>query len=230
MGQRGRGARARFPRHLPRRGLFASRRQHSAAPGGGAAMRPLRRGLIRGLAAAYEIQVDLVEGICLHEHKIDHIAHLGPAAAAGIGAMLWSADRDDLSGGTAGAACHHHHAAIAQGRDFQLEGLCPGVCRQDGDRSRRSRDARRRRAVADLRGRGRRHRLAARWPEGRVQRAAAGAGRTQARHPRDLHQGALRRISEPGADRPRPPDGAEDRRPRPGARASSSTPAITRIT
>jgi 2-methylcitrate dehydratase len=44
--------------------------------------------LVRALAAAYEIQVDLVKGICLHEHKIDHIAHLGPSAAAGIGALL----------------------------------------------------------------------------------------------------------------------------------------------
>lgn len=44
--------------------------------------------LIRGLAAGYEIQIDLVKGICLHEHKIDHIAHLGPSAAAGIGAAL----------------------------------------------------------------------------------------------------------------------------------------------
>lgn len=44
--------------------------------------------LIRGLAAAYEIQVNLVKGICLHEHKIDHIAHLGPSAAVGIGALL----------------------------------------------------------------------------------------------------------------------------------------------
>lgn len=44
--------------------------------------------LVRGLAAAYEIHVDLVKGICLHEHKIDHIAHLGPAAAGGIGALL----------------------------------------------------------------------------------------------------------------------------------------------
>lgn len=44
--------------------------------------------LLRGIAAAYQIQVDLVKGICLHEHKIDHIAHLGPAAAAGIGAAL----------------------------------------------------------------------------------------------------------------------------------------------
>jgi 2-methylcitrate dehydratase len=44
--------------------------------------------LVRGIAAAYEVQVDLVRGICLHEHKIDHIAHLGPSAAAGIGALL----------------------------------------------------------------------------------------------------------------------------------------------
>ncbi len=44
--------------------------------------------IIRGLAAAYEVQIDLVKGICLHKHKIDHIAHLGPSAAAGIGALL----------------------------------------------------------------------------------------------------------------------------------------------
>ncbi len=44
--------------------------------------------LVRGIAAAYEIQVDLARAICLHEHKIDHIAHLGPSAAAGIGALL----------------------------------------------------------------------------------------------------------------------------------------------
>lgn len=41
-----------------------------------------------GLATGYEIQVNLVKGICLHEHNIDHIAHLGPSAAAGIGAAL----------------------------------------------------------------------------------------------------------------------------------------------
>lgn len=46
------------------------------------------RDLIRGLATGYEIQVDLVKGICLHEHKIDHVAHLGPSAAAGIGTLL----------------------------------------------------------------------------------------------------------------------------------------------
>src|ERR1700754_29728 len=44
--------------------------------------------LIRGVVTAYEIQVDLVKGICLHEHKIDHVAHLGPSVAAGLGTML----------------------------------------------------------------------------------------------------------------------------------------------
>jgi 2-methylcitrate dehydratase len=43
--------------------------------------------LIRGIAAAYEIQINLVRSICLHEHNIDHIAHLCPAQAAGIGAL-----------------------------------------------------------------------------------------------------------------------------------------------
>lgn len=44
--------------------------------------------LVRGIAAAYEIHVALVRGICLHEHRIDHIAHLAPAVAAGLGALL----------------------------------------------------------------------------------------------------------------------------------------------
>ncbi|MGX1163607.1 2-methylcitrate dehydratase [Arthrobacter sp. SLBN-100] len=44
--------------------------------------------LIRGIATGYEIQVNLVKAICLHKHKIDHVAHLGPSAAAGIGTLL----------------------------------------------------------------------------------------------------------------------------------------------
>jgi len=44
--------------------------------------------LIRGIATGYEIQVDLVKGICLHEHKIDNIAHIGPSASAAIGTLL----------------------------------------------------------------------------------------------------------------------------------------------
>ena len=44
--------------------------------------------LLRGIVTAYEIHVNLVKGICLHKHKKDHIAHLCPASAAGIGTML----------------------------------------------------------------------------------------------------------------------------------------------
>lgn len=44
--------------------------------------------LLRGITTGYELQVDLVRAICLHEHKIDHVAHLGPSAAAGIGTLL----------------------------------------------------------------------------------------------------------------------------------------------
>jgi 2-methylcitrate dehydratase len=52
------------------------------------AMKKTGKDVIRGIAAAYEIQIDLVKAICLHRHRIDHIAHLCPAQAAGIGAVL----------------------------------------------------------------------------------------------------------------------------------------------
>ena len=44
--------------------------------------------LLKGIITSYEVQVNLVKGICLHKHKVDHIAHLGPSVAAGIGTML----------------------------------------------------------------------------------------------------------------------------------------------
>ncbi|MFD3941941.1 MmgE/PrpD family protein [Streptomyces sp. NPDC058579] len=44
--------------------------------------------LLRGIIAAYEIHVALVKGICLHEHRVDHVAHLSAATACGLGAML----------------------------------------------------------------------------------------------------------------------------------------------
>jgi 2-methylcitrate dehydratase len=46
------------------------------------------RELVRGIATGYEIQIDLARAISLHKHKIDHVAHLGPSAAAGIGTLL----------------------------------------------------------------------------------------------------------------------------------------------
>jgi len=40
------------------------------------------------IAVAYEVHVALVTAIDLHSYKKDHVAHLAPAVAAGIGAML----------------------------------------------------------------------------------------------------------------------------------------------
>ena len=103
--------------------------------------------LVRGLATGYEIQVDLVKGICLHEHKIDHIAHLGPSAgrrhrhAARLEAgRIYQAVQQAL----------HVSSTTRQSRKGEIssEGLCAGLRRQAGGRGRRSRDARRRRALA----------------------------------------------------------------------------------
>ena len=174
--------------------------------------------LIRGIATGYEIQIDLVKAISLHAHKIDHVAHLGPSAAAGIGTLL-GLDRDDLPGHRPGAARDHGHAPVAQGRDLQLEGLRAGLRGQDGGRSRRPGHARPDQPDADLRGRGRRDRLAARRSGRALRGSAAGARRGQARHPRQLHQGALRRVPGAGLDRPRAQArAAASRTARPGER------------
>lgn len=44
--------------------------------------------LMKGILTGYELHVNLVKGICLHKHKKDHIAHLCPAQAAGIGTLM----------------------------------------------------------------------------------------------------------------------------------------------
>jgi 2-methylcitrate dehydratase len=44
--------------------------------------------VVRGIATGYEVQIDLSRSISLHRHKIDHVAHLGPSVAAGIGTLL----------------------------------------------------------------------------------------------------------------------------------------------
>ncbi|MCG8418709.1 MAG: MmgE/PrpD family protein [Proteobacteria bacterium] len=44
--------------------------------------------VLRGIVAAYQVHVSLVKAICLHEHKIDHVAHLCPAQTAGVCALL----------------------------------------------------------------------------------------------------------------------------------------------
>lgn len=44
--------------------------------------------LLAGIVTAYETQIDLSRAISLHKHKIDHVAHLGPSVAAGLGTLL----------------------------------------------------------------------------------------------------------------------------------------------
>jgi 2-methylcitrate dehydratase len=46
------------------------------------------RDLLRGIATGYEIHINLVRAISLHKHRIDHIMHLCPGQAAGIGTLL----------------------------------------------------------------------------------------------------------------------------------------------
>lgn len=46
------------------------------------------RDVVRAIATAYEIQIDLCRSISLHSHKIDHVAHLGPSIVAGLGSLL----------------------------------------------------------------------------------------------------------------------------------------------
>ena len=99
--------------------------------------------LVRGIATGYEIQIDLVKGICLHEHKIDHVAHLGPSVAAGLGAMLRLDKGDHLPGCRPGAAPDDIHPAVAQGFDLELEGIRSRLGRQSRHRGRRPRHARR---------------------------------------------------------------------------------------
>lgn len=46
------------------------------------------RQLAQAIATGYEVQVCLAKAISLHAHKIDHVAHLGPSVAAGLGTLL----------------------------------------------------------------------------------------------------------------------------------------------
>ena len=125
---------------------------------------------VRGIATGYEIQIDLVKAISLHKHKIDHVAHLGPSAAAGIGTLLGLPVETIFQ--AIGQALHTTTATrqSRKGEISTLEGARPGLRRQDGGRGRRPRDARPDQPHPDLRGRGRRDRLAARRPGCRTTR------------------------------------------------------------
>ena len=172
--------------------------------------------LVRGLAAAYEVQIDLATGISLHAHKIDHVAHLGPSVAAGIGAMLrlptevvYQAIQQAL----------HTTTATRQSRKGEIsswKAYAPAfagkVAIEAVDRAMRGEtspspiyegtDG----VIAQLLD----------GPAARYVVPLPAAGRGQAGDPVLVHQGALGRVPEPGADRPRGPDAREGRRSQPG--------------
>ena len=131
------------------------------------------RDLLRALATAYEIQIDLVRAICLHEHKVDHIAHLCPAAAAGIGTLLGLKQETVYQ---AVQQALHVSISFRQSRKGEISSWKAYAPAHAGklaieavDRAMRGEGA----PVADLRGRGLRHRLGAVRPHpGRQQEAA----------------------------------------------------------
>ena len=159
------------------------------------------RDLIRGIATGYEIHIDLVRAICLHKHKIDHITHLCPGQAAGIGTLLGlkqeviyqavqqavhvsvttrQSRKGEISSWKAYAPAHAGKLAVeAVDRVMRGEGAPSPI--YEGEDS----------VIA--------------WvldgPQRALPGAAARARRSEARDPRQLHQGAQRRIPVAGADR-----------------------------
>ncbi|MGK9147933.1 MmgE/PrpD family protein [Plantibacter flavus] len=73
--------------------------------------------VVRGIATGYEIQIDLAKAISLHRHKIDHVAHLGPSAAAGIGTLL-GLDQETIAQAIAQAL--HTTTATRQSRKGEI--------------------------------------------------------------------------------------------------------------
>ncbi len=141
--QRGRGARARLPRHVPRRRVLAPWRQHPADPRGSAAHRRRRRGpgprhrdRIRdpGRPGQGNLAARAQDRPRRPPRAERRRRHRHPARPR---------HRDDLPGDRAGPAHHHGHPAVAQGRNLHLEGVRPRVRREDGRRGDRPRDARR---------------------------------------------------------------------------------------
>ena len=121
------------------------------------------------------------KAICLHKHKIDHVAHLGPSAAAGIGTLL-GLDVETIFQAVGQAL--HTTTATRQSRKGEIStwkahapAFAGKMAVEAVDRAMRGETS----PDADLRGRGRRHRLAARRPGRLVRGAAARRRRGQAR-------------------------------------------------
>ena len=80
--------------------------------------------LLRGIVASYEVHVNLVKAICLHEHKIDHVAHLCPAQAAGVCAFIRIRCRNYLPSYPTSITRFNLYKTIKKGRNLFLEGIC----------------------------------------------------------------------------------------------------------
>ena len=206
VGERGRRARARLPRHVPRGRVLAPGRQHPADPRGRPARRaPTGRDLVRGIATGYEIQIDLVQGDL-------------PAQAQ---------DRPRRPPRPVGRGRHRHAARPRRSRRSTRPSARRCTPRPPrGSRARaRSRRGRRTPPRSPARWPSRRStaRCAARpapspiyegedgviaWlldgPDAAYEVPLPDAGRGQARHPRLVHEGALGRVPGAGVDRPRP--------------------------
>ena len=167
------------------------------------------RDLIRGIATGYEIQIDLVRAICLHKHKIDHITHLCAGQAAGIGTLLKlkpeviyqavqqavhvsvttrQSRKGEISSWKAYAPAHAGKLAVeAVDRVMRGEGAPSPI--YEGEDS----------VIAWLLD----------GPQAHYQVPLPAPGEAEARDPRQLHQGAQRRIPVAGADRSGVPHAAQ---------------------
>ena len=204
VGERRRRARARLPRHVPRGRLLAPGRQHPADPRRRAARRRRRRGA-RARARDRLRDPDRPGARDLPAQAQDRPRR--PPRPVGRRRHRHAARprrRDDLPGRRPGAAHDHRDAAVAQGRDLDVEGA-----RARPSRARwRSRPSTARCAARPRRApiyEGEDGVIA--WmldgPDASYEVPLPGAGRGQARHPRLVHEGALGRVPGAGVDRPR---------------------------
>ena len=127
------------------------------------------RDLIRGIATGYEIQIDLVRAICLHEYKKDHITHLCPARPP-ASARCCNLPQDVIYQAVQQAV----HVSVttrqaARAKSARWKAFAPAHAGKLAVEAVDRVHARRGRAEPDLRRRGQRDRLDARRPEGAYQ-------------------------------------------------------------
>ena len=183
--------------------------------------------LVRAIATGYEIQVDLVRAISLHAHKIDHVAHLGPSVAAGLGTLLGLSP--EVTFQAVGQALHTT-TATRQSRKGEIsswKAYAPAfagkVAIEAVDRAMRGETS----PSPVYEGEDGVVAWMLDGPSAVLRRPAPGSGRAQDGDPRHVHEGALRRVPVAGADRSRPPSAPRAPRPhRPGERGVGRHPHV----